>query len=105
MLAARSRNEPLVVRLDRGLRALAAHRPPQALRLPHGEPGERDRHFQHLVLEDDRAERLAQHRLERGVLVGNLVVGVDAQKLAPRDVRIDGASLDRPWTDDRNLDD
>ena len=31
--------------------ALAAHRAPQAFRLPYGEAGERHRHFEHLVLE------------------------------------------------------
>ena len=52
-----------VVGLDRRLRALAAHRPPQPLGLARREAGERDRDLEHLVLEDDRAERLAQHRL------------------------------------------
>ena len=40
---------------------------------PAREAGERHRHLDHLVLEDDRAERVAQHRLERRVLVGHLV--------------------------------
>ena len=100
----RAGDEALVVGLDRRLGALAAHRPPQSLRLAGREAGERDRDLQHLVLEDDRPERLAQHRLERGVLVGDLVAGIDAQPLAPLDVRIDRAALDRPGTDDRDLD-
>src|SRR5205085_6144728 len=104
VLAACPRDEPLVIRLDLRLRALAAHRSPQALRLPDREPGERDCHLEHLVLEDDRAERLAQHGLERGVLVGNLVVGIDTQALAARDVWIDGAALNRSRPDDRYLD-
>ena len=44
--------------------ALAAHRAAQPLRLADGEPGERHRDLEHLVLEDDDAERLAQ-RLAR----------------------------------------
>ncbi len=98
------RHEPLVVGLDRRLRALAAHRPPQSLGLAGREAGEGDRHLEHLVLEDDRAQRLAQHRLERGVLVGDLVVGLDAHALAPRDVGVDRAALDGPGPHDRHLD-
>ena len=70
-------DEPHPVGLERGTAALAAHRAPQALCLSHREARERDRHVEHLVLEDDdaerRAERLAQRLVvdrvdERGIL-------------------------------------
>ena len=84
-----------VVGLDRRLRALAAHRPAQPLGLARREAGEGLRDLDHLVLEDDRAERVAQHRLERRVLVGDLVVRVLAQALPALDVGVDRAALDR----------
>ena len=92
-----------LVHQHRRLRALAAHRAPQALGLAGAEAGERHRDLEHLVLEDDHAERLAQHRLERGVRVGHLVVGVRAQPLAPLYIRVHGAALDRPRPHERDL--
>ena len=92
MLGHRALDEALVVGLDRLGRALAAHRPAQALGLPHAEAGERLRDLEHLVLEDDRAERVAQRRLERRVQIGDLVRGVGAQPLAALDVRVDRAA-------------
>ena len=77
----------------RRLRARAAHRPPQPLGLAGGEAGERHRHLDHLVLEDDRAERVLQHRLERRVLVGHLVRG---RRAAPCAARCRGAPR-RRW--------
>ena len=59
-LAERALDEPRPERLDRLGAPLAAHRAPQPLRLADGEPGQRHRHLEHLVLEDDDAERLAQ---------------------------------------------
>ena len=56
-LAGRALDEAVAVGLERGLAPLAAHRPPQPLGLPHREPRQRHRHVQHLVLEDDDAER------------------------------------------------
>lgn len=53
-------DEALSVCLECGEAALAAHRPPQPLRLPHREPCERDRHLQHLILKDDDAQGGAQ---------------------------------------------
>ena len=100
----RALDEALVVGLDRRRRALAAHRPPQPLGLAGREAGERHRDLDHLVLEDDRAERVAQHRLERRVVVGHDVVRVHAQPLAARDVRVDGAAEDRAGPHDRDLD-
>ena len=69
-------DETLVVSPDRRLRTLAAHRPPQPLGLPGREPSEGDRDLEHLVLKDDRPERLLQHRLQRWMLVGDLVAGI-----------------------------
>ena len=102
--ARRALDEALVERLDRRLRALAAHRPAQPLRLTRREARERHRDLDHLVLEDDRAERVAQHRLQRRVLVGDLVVRVLAHPLEARDVGVDGAAEDRPRAHDRDLD-
>ena len=80
----RALHEALVVRLDRRLRALAAHRPAAvSLNFSRPEPRERRRRLEHLVLKDDRPERLAQRRLQLWVLVGNLEIGVDPQPLAP----------------------
>src|SRR5207244_3121775 len=95
---------PRSVCLDRPIAALPAHRAPQSHRLPHAEPRERHRDLEHLVLEDDDAERLAQRFLEQRVVVLDPVVGVLAQLLAPLDVRMDGAALDRPGPDERDLD-
>ena len=71
-MAQRALDEALAVALEHLVRALAAHRPAQPVGLAGGEAGERFGHLHHLVLEDDRAERLAQDRLERGMLVGDL---------------------------------
>ena len=59
-LRGRAGDEALAVGLERLGAALAAHRPAQSLRLAHAEAGQRHRHLQHLVLEDDHPERLAQ---------------------------------------------
>ena len=100
----RALHELPLVRAHGGLRARAAHRPAQPLGLAGREAGERHRHLDHLVLEDDRSERVAQHRLERGVVVGDLVGRVRAQRLAPLDVGMDRAALDRAGTNERDLD-
>ena len=50
--------EALAVGLDRFAAALAAHRAAEPLRLAHGEAGERHRDLEHLLLEEDDAERL-----------------------------------------------
>ena len=60
----RTGQELLLVGAQGGLRALAAHRPAQPLGLPGAKAGKGHRHLEHLVLEDDRAQRVAQHRLE-----------------------------------------
>ena len=64
----RARDEARPERLDRLLAALAAHRAPQPLGLPHAEPGRRHRDVEHLVLEDDDAERVRERRAQRLVL-------------------------------------
>ena len=96
-------DEALAVTLDRDARALAAHRAAQPVGLAGAEAGERLRDLEHLVLEDDRAERLAQHPGQGGVQAGWLVGGVLAQPLAPFDVGVHRAALDRPRANDRDL--
>ncbi len=103
MRGAGALDEAPVVGLDRLQRALAAHRPAQALRLGGGEAGEGDRHFEDLLLVDDRAERLGQHRPQRLVLIGDLVAGVFALALAALYVWMHGAALDRAGPDQRHL--
>ena len=75
-----ARDEALAVAFDRLLGALAAHRAAQALRLAGGEPGEGACDLDHLVLEDDRAERLAERLAQAGVQVRDLEVGVLASR-------------------------
>ena len=103
-MAHRALDEALAMAREHLQRALAAHRPAQPVRLARGEPGEGFGHFHHLVLKDDRAERLLQDPLERGVLVGNLVRGVFALSPQALDVGVDRPSLDRAGADDRDLD-
>src|SRR3954451_19577410 len=79
-------------RLDRLLAALAAHRTAQPFRLPHAEPRSSHRHVEHLVLEDDDAERLAQRLLEQRMVVLDPVRRILAQLLPALDVRVDGAA-------------
>jgi hypothetical protein len=83
------------------LRLIARRRPSAS---PGREAGERHRHLDDLVLEDDRAERLLEHGLERRVVVLDDVAGLLAQLLAAVDVRVDRAALDRAGAHDRHLD-
>src|SRR5258708_39716365 len=89
---------------DGGVRALATHRPPQSLRLPGCKAGKGDRDLEHLILEDDRPQRLAQRRLERGMEIRDLVVRFHPQALAALDVGVDRSPLDRARAHDRYLD-
>ena len=98
-------DEALAMTTQHLVRALAAHRPAQPVRFTWGEAGEHFGHLHHLILEDDRAERLAQDRLERRVIVGDHELGVLSQAPSPLDVRVDRSTLDRPWAHDRDLDD
>ncbi len=97
-------DEALVVGADRLLGALAAHRPPQPLGLRGGEARQLHRHLDHLLLEDDRAERLRQDRLQQRVFVGDLERGVLPQPLAALYIGVDGAALDRAGADQGDLD-
>ena len=99
----RSCDEPLPPRLERRLGALAAHRPPQPLGLADGEAGEMDGDVEHLVLEDDDAERLSQRLLEQRVVGRRAVARIVAQQLAPLDVWVHGLPLDRPRPHERDL--
>ncbi len=102
-MAPRALQEALAVALERLVGALAAHRAAQPVGLAGGEAGERLGHFHHLVLEDDRAQRVLQHRLERRVRVGHLIGGVLAQTPATLDVGVDRPALDRAGSHDRHL--
>ena len=102
-LLERAGDEPLAPRLERCMRALAAHRAPQPLRLADREAGEMDGHVEHLILEDDDAERLAQRLLEQRMVGRRAVVRVVAQLLPPLDVRVHGLPLDRPRPHERDL--
>ena len=86
------------------LRALAAHRPAQAVGLARGKAGEGLGHFHHLILEDDRAQRVLQDRPQGGMLIGDLIGGVFAQPPAPLDIGVDRPALNRARPDDRDLD-
>ena len=61
-------------------RALAGHRPAQRIGLPGGEAGQRHRHLDHLLLVEDDAVRLRQHRLQQRMIVLRL----DRQEAGPR---------------------
>jgi hypothetical protein len=102
-LAQRTGDEAAAVRLERVVRALAAHRTPQSFRLPHAEARKRDRDLEHLVLEDDDAERRAQAVGEQRMVDGRHERRVLAQPLPVLDVRVHRLALDRPGTDERDL--
>ena len=74
-LAERALDEPRPQRLDRLGAALAAHRTAQPFRLADGEAGQRHRHLEHLVLEDDDAERLASGSASDGWSTGGTKSG------------------------------
>ena len=86
------------------MRAFAAHRAAQSFRLPHAEAGKRDRHLEHLVLEDDDPERRAQAVREQRMIHRRDERRVLAQALAVIDVRMDGLALNRARTHERDLD-
>ena len=103
-LGDRAFDEPFAERLDRLLAPLPAHRAPQPLGLPHAEPRERDRDLEHLVLEDDDAERLAERLRQQRMVDRRDEARVLAQPPPVLDVRVHGFALDRPWADERDLD-
>ena len=97
-------DELIAIGEDRLLGALAAHRPAQPLRLAGAEPGKRHRHLDHLLLKDDRPQRVAKDRLQRGVVVGHPERGIPPQPLAALQVGMHGAPLNRPRAHQRHLD-
>jgi hypothetical protein len=80
----------------------SARRSPSASPIEKPATGHRD--LEHLVLEDDRAERLAQRLLEQRMLDGRHVARVLAHRLAPVDERVHRLRLDRAGPHDRDLD-
>ena len=96
-------DEARPVGLERGEAALAAHRTPQPFRLPHREPGERDRDVEHLVLEDDDTERRAERLAQRLVVDRVDERGVLAQQAPVLDVGVHRLPLDRPRPHERDL--
>src|SRR5437764_381629 len=102
-LLLRPLDEAAAVRLQRIVTALAAHRTSQSFGLPHAEARERDRDLEHLVLEDDDAERRAQALRERRVVDRRDERWILAQLLAMRDVRMHGLALDRARSHERDL--
>ena len=96
-------DEAPAVRLERVMASFPAHRPPQSLGFPHREPGERDRDFEHLVLEDDDAEGRAERLSQELVVDRPDVRRIRAQPLARLDVRMHRLPLDRPRPDERHL--
>ena len=102
-LRERTGDEAAAVRLERVVRALAAHRTAQSFRLPHAEARERDRDLEHLVLEDDDAERRAQAVGEQRMVDRRHERRVLAQALPVLDVRVHRLALDRPGPDERDL--
>ena len=92
--------QPRVQRLHLLGRPLRAHRAPQLVRLGTREVGDVDRHLHELLLEERHAERLGQRLLEQRMEVGDLLATLGAL-----DVRVDRPALDRPRTDQRDLDD
>src|SRR5512132_3416537 len=100
----RALDEPCAERLDRLLAPLAAHRAPQSLGLPNAEPRERDRDLEHLILEDDDAEGLAERLGQQRMVDRRDEARVLAQPPPVLDVRMDRLALDRARTDERDLD-
>ena len=80
---------------------LIARRSPSAS--PTLKPGRRHRDVEHLVLEDDDAERLGERLAQRLVLDRVDEARILAPALAPLDVGVDGLALDRPRADERDL--
>ncbi len=104
VVRARARDEALAIRLERCMRALPAHRAPQPFRLTDREAGEMDGDVEHLILEDDDAERVPQRLSEQRVVRRRLVARVLAELLPPLDVRVHRLALDRPRPHKRDLD-
>ena len=102
--ADRSLDEARAVGLERLVAPLAAHRATEPFRLADRVPGERDRDVEHLVLEDDDAERRGKRLAERLVRDSEDERRVLAEQATVLDVRVHGLPLDRPGPDERDLD-
>ena len=97
-------DEVRAVRLERGEAPLAAHRPPERLRLTDRETGERDRDVQHLVLEDDDAEGRGERLAQRLVRDSEDERRVLAEAPPVLDVRVHRLPLDGSRPHERHLD-
>ena len=99
----RPRDEAGAPGLDRLLAPLAAHRAAQPFRLADREPRRRHRHVEHLVLEDDDAERVPERLAQALVLDGRLERGVGALRVPVLHVRVHRLALDRAGSHERHL--
>src|SRR5262249_33827954 len=102
-LLERACDEAPAVRLERVVTALTAHCTTQSLRLPHAETGECNCDLEHLILEDDDAERRAQALREPRMVDRRNERRILAQLLPVLDVRMHRFPLDRPGTHERDL--
>ncbi len=92
-------HEPVAHRGHARLRALRAHRLAQLVGLAGAEARGVDRDLHELLLEQRHAERLLEAALEDRVRVGDRLLAV-----APPQVRVHRAALDRAGADERDLD-
>ena len=86
------------------LGAFSAHGAPEALCLTVRESCEGLAYLEHLILEDDDAQRLSESLLEEGMVVRNSEVRILAEELAPAHVWVDRAPHDGAGPDDGHLD-
>jgi hypothetical protein len=95
-----ARDEAVAVVVDAAGLAPRGHVAAELVRLAGRVVGGDDGELHHLLLEERHAERLPEHRLERGVRVERLLLaGAAAQ------VRVHHPARDRPGPHDRHLDD
>src|SRR4026207_1859621 len=92
--------EALVELLHLAVRAPRAHRSPEPVALRRRKTGDLDRDPHDLLLVEDHAPRVAEDRLEARVEVGHRF-----EALLPPEIWMHRVALDRPWPDDRDLDD
>ncbi len=98
-LAHAALEEPLMELLHLAARAPRPHRPPEAVRLRRREATDLDGDAHDLLLVEDHAHRILEHRLEARMQVGHRL-----QALLATQERVDGVALDRARPDDRDLD-
>ncbi len=97
-------DEPWPERLDRLLASLAAHRAAQPLGFADREARCRHGDVEHLVLEDDDTERVAQSLAERLVQDRRLEGGIGAFRMPVLHVGVNRLALDRARAHERDLD-